>query len=128
MTFFLLAFAIIDFSWLMFSQMNEQDAVREAGRFASTGNTNGTYTRVQSITQVLDAAAVQGNINHCTVVISSAAGGTGSAGGPGDTVTVTATCHIPMLTTGLKWFPGNHDYNFTTSSTFVNEPFPGTGS
>lgn len=129
MTFFLLAFAVIDFSWLMFSQMNMQDAVREAGRYASTGNhvpnpSGGTYTRIQSITDVLDGSAVQGNIRNCTVAISSAVGGVGSAGGPGDTVTITATCAIPLLTPGLRWFPGNHDYNFTTSSTFVNEPFP----
>src|ERR1039457_141170 len=54
-TFFVLAFALIDFSWLMFSQMNMQDAVREAGRYASTGNHlpgpgGTTDTRIQSIT------------------------------------------------------------------------------
>jgi Flp pilus assembly protein TadG len=129
MTFFLLAFAIIDFSWLMFSQMNIQDAVREAGRYASTGNhipnpAGGTYSRIQSITQILDATAIQGNVNNCAVAISSAVGGVGSAGGPGDTVTITATCSIPLLTPGLNWFPGNHKFNFTASATFVNEPFP----
>ena len=41
MTFFLASFALIDFSWLMFNQMNMQDAVREAGRYAATGNSSG---------------------------------------------------------------------------------------
>lgn len=130
MTFFVLAFALMDFSWLMFSLMNVQDAVREAGRYASTGNhaTGGdgtTLSRIDSITQILDYYAVQGNITSCTVSISSAAGGAGSAGGPGDVVTVKATCAVPLLTPGIgQWFPVGNTFNFTSSSTFVNEPFP----
>src|ERR1039457_6249472 len=65
MTFFVLSFGIIDYSWLMFTQMNIQDAVREAGRYASTGNhviTGGvTQSRILSITDVLDGAAIASN-------------------------------------------------------------------
>ena len=64
MTFFLLAFALIDFSWLMFSQMNMQDAVREAGRYAATGNSVSGLSRVASITQVLDQAANAANVQR----------------------------------------------------------------
>ena len=129
MVFFSLAFVLIDYSWLMFGQMNMQDAVREAGRFASTGNHNpnpagGTYSRLTSINQVLDSYALPGIIKNCTISISSAAGGAGSAGGPGDTVTVKATCAIPPLTPGLQYFPPNFKFNFVASSSFVNEPFP----
>lgn len=134
MTFFVLAFALIDFSWLMFSLMNIQDAVREAGRYASTGNLiagpNGSnLSRIASITQILDDAAVGGNITNCTVAVSSVSATTGattnnSAGGPNDTVTVTATCAIPLLTPGIgKWFPVGNAFKFSASSTFVNEPF-----
>jgi Flp pilus assembly protein TadG len=132
MTFFLLAFALIDFSWLMFNQMNMQDAVREAGRYASTGNhyapdptTPGvTLNRVDSITHMLNQAAAGTN---CTPVISSSSGGVGSAGLPSDTVTITANCAIPMLTTAIGSFFGtDNKYHFTVSSTFKNEPFSPT--
>jgi Flp pilus assembly protein TadG len=131
MTFFLLAFALIDFSWLMFNQMNMQDAVREAGRYASTGNhvpdptTPGvTLNRIASITLVLNQAAAGTN---CTPVISSAAGGVGSAGAPSDIVTIKATCDIPLLTTAIGSFLGTTNrYHFTVSSTFRNEPFSPT--
>jgi len=129
MFFFLLAFAAIDFSWLLFNQMNMQDAVREAVRYASTGNhlpnpgVPGTnLSRVASIDQVLTQAAVGTKIQ--SIVISSVAGGVGSAGGPGDTVTVTAICDVPLLTTALGSFFSGNQFNFTVSATFNNEPFP----
>lgn len=129
MTFFLFTFALMDFSWLMFNQMNMQDAVREAGRYAATGNhlTNpagGTFDRYTSITNVLDSAAT--NSAYITgVTISSVAGGAGSAGGPGDTVTITAVCAIPMLTTSIgKFFGTDNKYHFTVRASFKNEPFP----
>jgi Flp pilus assembly protein TadG len=127
MTFFLLAFAVIDFSWLMFNQMNMQDAVREAGRYASTGNyvPSTTPSRIASITQVLNQSAAGTNIEN--VVISSASGGVGSAGGPGDTVTITATCDVPLLTPVIgQFFGSSSQFQFTVSSTFKNEPFPST--
>jgi Flp pilus assembly protein TadG len=131
MTFFLLTFAVIDFSWLMFSQMNIQDAVREAARYAAAGNhlpdpsTPGvTLSRTASITQILNQAATGTN---CTPVISSAAGGVGSAGGPSDTVTIMANCAIPTLTTAIGSFFGtDNKYHFTVRSTFKNEPFSPT--
>ena len=53
LTFFILVFALIDFSWLFFNQMMMQNAVREAARYASTGDhvTNGstTLSRIASI-------------------------------------------------------------------------------
>ena len=44
LTFFILVFALIDFSWLFFNQMMMQNAVREAARYASTGD-QGRYQR-----------------------------------------------------------------------------------
>jgi Flp pilus assembly protein TadG len=129
MTFFLLTFALMDFSWLMFNQMNMQDAVREAGRYAATGNHlanpgGGTFSRITSITNVLDSEAT--NASYITsVTINSLAGGVGSAGGPNDTVTITAACAIPLLTTSIgKFFGTDNKYHFTVRATFKNEPFP----
>jgi Flp pilus assembly protein TadG len=128
-TFFFLVFAIIDFSWALFNQMNVQEAVRQAGRYAATGRhitgSNGsTASRISSITQVLDSYAIGSGVSISSVTISSAAGGVGSAGGPGDTVTITATCAVPMLTTVIgKLFNQDGRYHFTASSTFRNEPF-----
>jgi Flp pilus assembly protein TadG len=138
MTFFLLAFALIDFSWLMFNQMNMQDAVREAGRYASTGNhyvpdpinaPGVTLNRVDSIKQILNQAAAGAN---CVPVVSNSSGavdGTGlpNAGLPSDTVTITANCAIPLLTTAIGSFFGtDNKYHFAVSSTFKNEPFSPT--
>ena len=36
--FFALMFAVMDYSWIFFAQMNIQQAVDDGGRFASTGN------------------------------------------------------------------------------------------
>jgi len=128
MTFFLLAFALIDFSWLMFNQMSMQDAVREAGRYAAAGThlpdptTPGvTLSRNASITKILNQSAAGTN---CAPVISSASGGVGSAGGPSDTVTITANCAVPTLTTTIGGvFGTDNKYHFTVRSTFKNEPF-----
>lgn len=130
MTFFLLTFALIDFCWLLFNQMNMQDAVREAARYASTGqhspdpkNPASTLSRATSIAQVINQYKMGTNIEM--LVISSAAGGVGSAGGPSDTVTIAATCDVPLLTTAIsKYIGANNKFHFTVSSTFKNEPFP----
>ena len=36
--FFLILFAIIDYGWILFAQMNIQQAVQDGGRYASTGD------------------------------------------------------------------------------------------
>ena len=127
--FFILVFAVIDFSWTMFNQMNMQDAVREAGRYAATGNhlagPNGTtLSRTASIIQTLDSLAYTSGVSIQNVSISSAVGGAGSAGGPGDTVTISATCAVPTLTMVIgKMFAADSRYHFTATTSFKNEPF-----
>jgi Flp pilus assembly protein TadG len=129
MAFFLLAFGAIDFSWLLFNQMNMQDAVREAARYASTGyhlpnpSQPGTnLSRIASIDQILTQTGVPNTVQSIT--ISSVSGGVGSAGGPGDIVTVQANCSVPLLTYALGTYFSGHKFNFTVSATFKNEPFP----
>ncbi len=51
--FFMMLFAMIDYGWIMFAQMNIQQAVDDAGRYASTGQESSAGNRVQSIINVI---------------------------------------------------------------------------
>jgi Flp pilus assembly protein TadG len=130
----LLIFGIIDFARLFFTQMNVEDAVEEAGRFASTGNhlpdpanPGQNLSRVQSIIDTLQQNATAMNVPAASIQISSLIGGVwtpGSAGGPGDTVMITVTANVNLITPMIgQLFPGGA-YTFTASTTFKNEPFP----
>jgi Flp pilus assembly protein TadG len=127
--FFFLVFAVIDFGRMFFIQMNIQNAVQEAGRFASTGNhlpdpnnPGQTMSRVASIIATAQQAAYGAYIS--SVQISSQQGGQGSAGGPGDVVTVSLTTNLQLLTPMAATYFLNGAYTFTSSATFKNEPFP----
>jgi Flp pilus assembly protein TadG len=132
--FFLLTFAIVDFGFLFYQKLTLENAVRQAGRFAVTGNhltttsANGTVTtetRIQSIVQTATQAAVGLPISN--VQISTVQGGTnfiGSAGGPGDPVTVSLSVTYTFFTHFIgRYFPSGKDI-FTVSTTFRNENFP----
>lgn len=125
--FFLLLFAVFDYGRLFFTQIELEEAVQEAGRFASTGNANVGLSRLQSVEGVITQAAAGLNVPIANIQISSIHNGTtttGSAGGPGDTVTIALTTNLSMLTPMVaKLFP-NGQYTFTSSTTFQNEPFP----
>ena len=129
--FLFLLFAVVDFGRMFFLQMDMQNALDEAGRFASTGNvlpgaTGSTLTaqRLSSILEVAQQAAVGANIT--SIQISSLAGGSGNPGGPGDTVTLSLTTSLQLTPIVGKFFP-NGAYTFTASTTFKNEPFPTSG-
>ena len=51
--FFLMLFAIMDYGWIMFAQMNVQQAVDDAGRYASTGQESSANSRISSIINVI---------------------------------------------------------------------------
>ena len=127
--FFLLIFGVIDFGRLFFVQMSVQNAVQQAGRFAVTGNhlpdpnnPGQNLSRVASIVATAQNAAVGATITN--VQVSSIKGGAGSAGGPGDTVTVSVTTTLQLITPLIaQFFPGGA-YTFTSSVSFKNEPFP----
>jgi len=141
MFFFLFVFAIMDFSWMMFNQMGVQDAVREAARYAATGNSIAGSSRASSIQQILTQPTVANNIQ--SIVISNS-GNSGvcnlsssstppytppatpnsCAGGPGAVVTITANCAVPLLTNVFGAFFTADKFTFAVSSSFKNEPFP----
>ena len=127
--FFLLIFAVMDFGRMFFVQVNLQQAVQEAARFASTGNhltdpsaPANNLSRVASIVQMAQQSAWAG-ASVTNVQVSSLQGGAGSAGGPGDTVTVSLTTTLPLMTPVMANFFPNGAYTFTSSATFKNEPF-----
>jgi len=126
--FLILLLGFFDVSRALFARLTLQHAVREAGRFAVTGRTlegaGGMLNREQSIEQVLAQYAAPHVPAPGDVWISSTSGGPGSAGGPGDTLTIRVRYRLQLITFFVgQWFP-NHEYVIDTSTTFRNEPFP----
>jgi Flp pilus assembly protein TadG len=129
--FFLLTFGMIDLGRVYYVQMTLENAMRQAGRFAITGNhlTQGTnvLSRVQSIAQVAQQAAVGLVLNVASIQINgqSSTNATASAGGPGAPVTISMTTQLQLITPLIgRYFGTNGVYTFTVSTTFQNEPFP----
>lgn len=129
MLFIFLIFGVVDFGHLFFAEMAVQNAVQEAARFGSTGNhlpdpknPGQDLSRVSSITTTLQQSLAGAYIKN--VQISSLYGGKGSAGGPGDTMTLTVQASVPLLTPLIAGLFPNGRYDFTSSVTIKNEPFP----
>lgn len=127
--FVLLMFAVADFARLFYVEMTLQNAVREAGRYAITGNHEPdpnhhgqNLSRVQSIQYVAQHEAMGLDVSNLQIV--SVSGGNGNAGGPGDTVTISLTTNLHLLTPVIARFFRNSIYTFTVSVAFKNEPFP----
>jgi Flp pilus assembly protein TadG len=130
--FFILLFGIIDIGRLYSIQLTIQNALRQAGRFAVTGNqvTQGTNTlsRVNSIKQVARDAS-GGLLTLTGIQVSSTPSGGGAtipnnAGGPGDVVTVSVTYNLQLLTPLISQFFAGGVYQINASTTFKSEPFP----
>ncbi len=125
---FTLVLACFEFATLMYSQITLQNAVREAGRYAMTGNhladpnnPGHNLSRTASITQVAQNAAMGLNVSN--IQISSVVGGANNAGGPGDTVTISLTANLPLVTGLIGQYFNHGEYMTTVSATFRNEPF-----
>ena len=127
--FLLLLFGVMDFARLFYVEVTLQNAVRQAGRYAVTGNhmpdpqhQGQNLSRVNSIIQVAQNAA--DGLDVSAIQVSSLGGGQGSAGGPGDTVTISLTTNLKLMTAFVAQYFTNGTYSFTVSVTFKNEPFP----
>lgn len=127
--FIFLIFAVIDFGHLFFVKMSVQNALQEAARYGSTGNhlpdpnKPGSYlSRVTSIINTLQNDAMGVQVSN--IQVSSLNGGSGSGGGPGDLLTVSATVNMPFLTPPVAVMFPNGQYTFNASITVKNEPFP----
>jgi Flp pilus assembly protein TadG len=127
--FFFLMFAVFDFGHLFFEEMDVQYSLQEAVRYGSTGNhlpdpknPGNVLSRVVSITDTFENSVMGATISN--IQISSLLGGSGSAGGPGDMLTVTATASTPLMTPLIAQLFPNGQFTFTQSITVKNEPFP----
>ena len=132
--FVLLLFSILDFGFLFYTKMTLQNAVRTAGRYAITGNCdsgdcydNGNSgNRMQTILDTVHTLSFGLNptvsVNCVTGSCSGSYGaGANNAGGPGDTVRITASYVFnPFII--KRFFPGGI-YTVTCSSTYKNETF-----
>ncbi|HEY7530196.1 MAG TPA: TadE/TadG family type IV pilus assembly protein [Gemmatimonadota bacterium] len=119
-----LVMGVFDFSRLFYTRLTLQHAVREAVRFAVTGNasvdpqTGDPLTRIESIRRKIVENAVNLDVDVDAIVVTPADGG-----GPGDVVTVATTFSYEMATPVLHpFFPGGR-YDFGVSSAMKNEPF-----
>jgi hypothetical protein len=124
----LLVFGTVDLGRVLFGHLTLQHAVREAGRFAVTGRvlerTNGEHPRLDSVIRTAIFWAEPFPLTAADIVINSRLGGEGSAGGPGDLVTISIRYPIRFLTPMIgKLFPGGR-YVVDVSTTFRNEFFP----
>ena len=127
--FLLLTLGVLDFGRLFWTQETLSYALREAGRYAVTGqhmsSTNGTLSRVQSIINVAKQYSAGIDVSQITVnTLNPSTGGVTSnyAGGQGETVVISLTTGLKLLTPVGVYFP-NNTYTFTTSTAFRNEPF-----
>jgi len=125
---FQLVFGIMDFGRVLFAQLTLQHAIREAGRFAVTGNKlpdpvdpNRTLSRVDSIKEVARRTAVGLDVSNIDI---SSPNGSGNAGGPGQNVTISMQQSLRLITPIVAQFFPNGQYSFTLRTTFKNEPFP----
>jgi Flp pilus assembly protein TadG len=132
--FLLLLFAIVDYGWFFFAQMNIQQAVDDGGRYASTGQeSGGSGTRISSIQNVILGEISIPSVNASDIKICSSLSGcntssspnAGAAGGPEDTVTVTLTAPMQALMplNFLGTFLPSANYTYVATATFKNEPF-----
>jgi len=120
---FLLAFAVLDFSYLYFTKLTLQNAVRQGGRYAITGQSMAGKTRVNSILQTIQNTSL-GKATSANTTVCSVVCGCGCGGIPQDTVTIVVTYHYKFLTPLIARYFSGGTYTITVSSSFRNEPFP----
>lgn len=133
--FLLLILGTMDFAYLFYTKLTLQNAVRQAGRYAITGQCvtdssgNCKLNRYKSIVQTLQTASNgllnSSNSNDISITCTSNGGGCpNQAGGPGDIITITVTYTYTFVTAPIGKFFSGGKYTFTVSVAFNNEPFP----
>jgi hypothetical protein len=120
----LIVLGTFDFSRMFYTRITMQHAVREAVRYAVTGNTTvdpltgEARPRVDVIKSKIVENAIAMNVDLDRISISPVDGG-----GPGDVVTIRADFSYEFSTPLIKpLFPGGK-FDFTVRSSMKNEPF-----
>ena len=134
---FLLVMGTVDFGFLLSTKLTLQNAVRQAGRYAITGQCvvagDGTCNRYTSVTQKLQQSSLGllNNNNTGDVTISCANFGGGcpnNAGGPGDVVTISVSYPYHFISPLVGVIFRYQPYNIRVSAAFTNEAFPPNAS
>jgi Flp pilus assembly protein TadG len=129
--FLLLMFALIDLGRYYWIRETVENAVRQAGRYAVTGQSMAGDTRVQSITQVADnAMAGLNTLDTTTITVSSSPVGesgnstSGFAGYGGENVTIQIQTVLGFFTPGIaRYFGPTGSNTLVEAVTFRNESF-----
>jgi Flp pilus assembly protein TadG len=130
--FYTVLMSIVEFSYMFYTKVTLQHALSEAGRYMVTGqgmdltnvNPNARLQAVQNKfcnNLVMAGISCTNVASHLTVTCVGAGGCTAPAGGPSQTVTLTATY-------SRSWFTGmfNHmlpPLTLTANTTWKNEPY-----
>jgi Flp pilus assembly protein TadG len=131
--FLLLMFGLIDLGRYYWIRETVENAVRQAGRYAVTGQSISGTNRVASIQQVaVNAMAGLYNPSATTITVSSSAVGTspssgtsGFAGYGGENVTIQISTTLGFFTPGIaRYFGPNGSNTLVETVTFRNESFP----
>lgn len=142
--FLLLILATCDYAQIFFYQESLLNGVREAGRFATTGQilcqsqSNGVPTnpyggtggtnRLASIREIFRRTCVVGVATNNILIESWTGFGStnvisNSAGNAGDYVHIKASYSLPLITPVISTYFSNGVYNTTAEMVFLNEPF-----
>jgi hypothetical protein len=130
--FFLLLCGTLEFGRLFYVQTTLQNAVRQAGRYASTGqhqanpaNPGTFYSRVQSIEMIAQQQAPGFDLSGLQINGLTWTNPNAGAGGPGEVVTISLQTNLQLITPVIgQFFGSNGTFTFTVNSTFQNEMFP----
>ncbi|MGD0930655.1 MAG: TadE family protein [Candidatus Korobacteraceae bacterium] len=132
--FLVFVWGTIEFGNMFNTKSTLQNAVRQAGRYAVTGQCIGgvgtcTESRYNSIITKLEGTS-EGYITtsnagtDVSITCTDAGGGCpDGAGGPEDIVTITVSYPYPFLTGPIAKFFSGGTYTITVSSSFKNEQF-----
>ena len=131
--------AAMDFGYLFSQKLTLQNAVRQAGRYAITGQcvtgSNGScsVTRYNSVVQTLQNTSLgylnTSNTGDVSMTCTNEGGGCpNSAGGPGDLVTISVSYPYTFLSPMLAAFFPSHAYTIKVGASFTNESFPPSAS
>lgn len=130
--FLLLVMGTMDFGYLFCTKVTLQNAVRQGGRYAITGQciTGGdgscAQSRYNSIVQIVESTSL-GRLNSSQIQLVCTDEGGGcpnQAGGPGDIITINVTYPYHFVTGPIgAFFPGK-SLTLKVSSAFTNEIFP----
>jgi len=128
---FLLTFAIIDFSTVLYVYLALENGVSQATRYAVTGqqmddpnNVGQKLSREQSVRHAMRAATPTLAISDGAFSFYNVTKAASGTGGPNDVIRVTVNYGWSAFTPLIRPFFTSGQIQLRVSSTMKNEPFP----